>query len=132
MSPSPRTRLHRAALTGLLCLSVFTVACSDDSGDDDAATDTSEAGSDAWCEAIRSSQNAVPSDMVRLTEEAAAVAPEELADDYEVFLELVEYRASNPADTIGIMDRGETAAQPFANIVAAAKEECDIEVNMLG
>lgn len=137
MSTSTSPRLRFLLVVGLLFFGLLGAACSDDSGGE--AADTTSEGEpaaepelEAWCAEVRRGLNALPSEMPAAIEAQAAAAPEDLAADYEVVLDMVVYRDENPQDILGVAEQQEAAGEPLVRILQAVQERCGITVPIFG
>jgi hypothetical protein len=133
------TRTPRTLLALALAASLLFAGCSDD-GDDSAdggtgATTTEvtiDEGLEAWCELSREGVNVTTSEQLAAVQAQAEAAPEELKEDYEVVLELLEYRTENPADAAGIQERLDAAQAPTQRVAEALERECGFNPFALG
>jgi hypothetical protein len=125
------TRTPRILLAATLAASLLFAGCSDDDGDDsaDGGTTTTAAVTideelEDWCEVSRDGLNVTTSEQLAAVQAQAEVAPEELKEDYEVVIELIEYRTENPSDAAGIQERLDAAQEPTKRVAEALERDC--------
>lgn len=142
------SRIGRLMICGLLAFATVATACSsdDDGGSSTTSTTSTTNSSDSststddgsgstiadWCNAARAASNAVPSERLALTEDAADLVPDELRDDYDALVDFLRYQDENPTDAVGLAERTEALSEPFQRIAASLQADCGITTNLGG